>query len=158
MGSKHIRLLAFCVSWLAGFVFLTGTAASAASRRVHVSSCRPEGDDEGTTVTTTKVLSVTQSTYIRCEVPSNSVLAHDGVTTLNVHGYEPTGVSTYSRACVHAFNSTSSACGTVGNWSSASNGALGVDTSAWNNDGSGFPYIFNDMGAYSQLNGFYMAN
>jgi hypothetical protein len=154
-----ILSLALGVAFVAGLVSDSGSA-NAATRRVHATACHYFYDNAGTEVYQGAWLGNQGNTTrgIYCNAPSDSTLSHSGTITLNVHGFEPSGGSNTSQACVKFYNAAGTSCGTSRSWSTAYGGVFGVSVSAWTANPAGMPYVYNSIAAGGQVFGFYMAS
>lgn len=133
--------------------------AFANERRAHSSSCTYYNDAAGTTLYNGAYISVgSTARTIFCPVNTDSYLAHYQATALNVHGYEASGSSNYSRACVKHYNSSGTSCGTTNYWGATYAGGAAVNLSSWTTYGASFPYILNYIDASGQLYGYWFAN
>jgi len=146
-------------TYLAGMMLFAGTDdAVAAERRLHSSICHYYYDNAGTGLYNGAYLSTNSTARsIFCPVVSDNTLFHTNVVQLNVHGYESSGESNYSRACSIDPWSSSAACGTTKYWGSGWNGAYGINLSQWNNLAR-FPYIYTYLDSNGRLHGYYMAD
>lgn len=156
-----VSLVVVSIAYLATLALFGGSEAQAAVRRLHAGGiCHEAYPTDSSFVQHQNVLhssrGVNDTVWINCAVPSDSTLAHNGVVTLNIHGFEPAGASIYSQACSKAFNSASISCGAIANWGASYAGATISDKSAWV-DGAAFPYILTNL-RNGDLFGYYMAN
>jgi hypothetical protein len=158
-GKTGILSLALGAALAAGLVSESGTA-NAAYRRVHATACHYYYDNAGTEVYQGAWLgnqgSVNRGIY--CNAPSDSTLSHSGTITLNVHGFEPSGLNNTSQACVKFYNASGTSCGPSKSWGSGYSGVFGVSVSAWTANGAGMPYVYNFIAPGGHVYGFYMAN
>lgn len=140
--------------------FLTSPLVSeAAYRRAHSSVCHPDYDNYGPVINNGHTIHNKSTTpkWFFCPVVTDGYLPHNTVTRLNVHGYEPPGVSNKSRACVKDYNNSVIVCGPYKEWGPGYTGVNDVSVTEWS-DSLAFPYLVNELGAGGRLYGFFIAN
>lgn len=157
-NSRAVKLLATVLSAMS-LIVLT-IEANAAFRRAHSSYCHYYNDTAGASLYNGAYLrnSTDSAVGIYCPAPSDGYLTHSTVTEVNVHGYEASGESNLSRACVKHYTNTGYACGTNKYWGSASSGVNGLDVSTWTANAYSFPYIYNSIDTDGRLYGYFIAN
>jgi|GEM_PF-5332830 len=160
MSIKSNVIMALATAASAGTLLSYAPLADANFRRAHSSECHSYYDNLGTDLYNGAWIAnygdVARGVY--CPVATDGYLSHNATTTLNVHGFEASGESNTSRACVKHYTNSGTACGVVKNWGASYGGASGVDITQWSNYGASFPYIYNVVDVGGRLYGFYLAN
>jgi hypothetical protein len=154
-----VRVLALgCTAWIATFVALMPGDAEATHRRMSFMTCQPNPFAVGDLQFNTYLENIsTGIAYAYCYAPSDSLMTHSQVTTLNLHGFQQSGSSNTATACSKSFDSSAGSCGPTSTWSDGYAGVYGVNLVRWGSSySSRFPYIFVGLDVGGRLHGYYI--
>jgi len=158
---KSIKLVGK-IALLAGAAILPISEAFAKDRRVSGSACHFVYDNAGSNLYVGAYVhnkSTTNNGYaIVCPAATDSYLSHSSVARLNIHGYEQSGESNYSRACVKHYNNSGNVCGVNRYWGGGYSGGANIDASKWRAHPYSFPYVFTNLDRGGRLYGMWYRN
>lgn len=158
----HLKKLLFATALAAaaigvGAITTAPTDAHAADRRMTGGTCRDWNSDTYTQRTGRfRNPHIGGVLGVYCDVPSDSLLRHDKIVKINMHGYNSGAMVT--RACVQYYNGSGGACGPAIGWDPGNGykSLTGGYLSTWQSNPYHFPYLHNDVPGLSMIYGWWM--